>query len=119
MNRLKIESVTVGLAVTDVFHAAAWYRRVFGTVLEMIPMSGVLEMQVAPTFWIQLFEHEGRASGTTVVRFETHHIGVLHERISRMGTFVGPLEKVPGAVRYFEFRDPFGNLLSFYEPLEA
>jgi hypothetical protein len=35
-----------------------------------------------------------------------------------LGTDVGEIETVPKAVRYFEFRDPFGNRLSFYELLE-
>jgi hypothetical protein len=32
---------------------------------------------------------------------------------------VGPLEHVPGAVDYFDFRDPDGNIFSVYSEMEA
>jgi hypothetical protein len=36
---------------------------------------------------------------------------------SSLSIDVEQIETVSGAVRYFEFRDPFGNRLSFYELL--
>jgi hypothetical protein len=43
---------------------------------------------------------------------------VSRELALALGTDVGEIETVPEAIRYFEFRDPFGNQLSFYEILQ-
>ena len=38
-----------------------------------------------------------------------------HERIRELGANPSPIQTVPGVVRYFEFRDPYGNRLSCYQ----
>jgi predicted enzyme related to lactoylglutathione lyase len=40
------------------------------------------------------------------------------DRLEAIGVAVGPLEHVPGAVEYFDFTDPDGNVLSMYTELE-
>ena len=115
----KINSVTVGLPVTDLKRATDWYRQLLGEREEVIPMDGVWEIQVASSFWLQLFELDAEESSSKSVNFETENIEQSHELVLSLGVEAGQIETVPEAVQYFEFSDPFGNLLSFYKPLSG
>jgi hypothetical protein len=64
---------------------------------------------------LQLFESEINEPNQSLVRFESHDIEAMLP--SSLSIDVGQIESVPEAVRYFEFRDPFGTRLSFYELL--
>lgn len=112
------KSITVGIPVTNVNSAVEWYRRLLGGVEELNPAPGVWEFQLTSSAWLQIFEGYPSPSGLTVVRIETDNVGASHELASSLGVEVGDIEIVPNAVEYFDFRDPFGNQLSFYKVLE-
>jgi len=113
----KVKTFTVGLPVTNLNSAVEWYRRLLGEVEELSPARGVWEFQIVPSGWLQLFESEINEPTQSVVRFESHDIDASRILASSLSINVEQIETVPGAVRYFEFRDPFGNRLSFYELL--
>ena len=113
----KVKTFTVGLPVTDLNSAVEWYRRLLGEVEELSPARGVWEFQIVPSGWLQLFESEINEPNHSVVRFESHDIEASRLLATSLSINVDQIETVPGAVRYFEFRDPFGNRLSFYELL--
>ena len=113
----KVKTFTVGLPVTNLNSAVEWYRRLLGEVEELSPARGVWEFQIVPSGWLQLFESEINKPNQSVVRFESHDIDASRMLASSLSINVEQIETVPGAVRYFEFRDPFGNRLSFYELL--
>jgi len=113
----KIKSFTVGLPVTELKRAVEWYRQLLGEVEEVNPAPGVWEFQIVPSGWLQLFESEINEPNQSVVRFESHDIEASRMLASSLSINVDQIETVPEAVRYFEFRDPFGNRLSFYELL--
>jgi len=113
----KIKSFTVGLPVTELTPAVEWYRRLLGEVEELNPARGVWEFRIVPSGWLQLFESEINEANQSVVRFESHDIQASRMLASTLSTNVDQIETVPEAIRYFEFRDPFGNRLSFYELL--
>jgi len=112
----KVKTVTVGLPVTDLNSAVEWYR-LLGEVEEVNPAPSVWEFQIVPSGWLQLFESEINELNQSVVRFESHDIEASRMLASGLSVNVDQIETVPEAVRYFEFLDPFGNRLSFYEPL--
>jgi lactoylglutathione lyase len=114
----RIKSFTVGLPVTELKRAVEWYRQLLGEVEEVNPAPGVWEFQIISSGWLQLFESEINNPNLAVVRFESDDIEASRMQALSLGTDVGEIETVPEAVRYFEFRDPFGNQLSFYELLE-
>ncbi len=118
MMKNKINSVTVGLPVTDLNRAIDWYRQLLGELEEMSPIEDVWEVRITPSFWLQLFELETDESSSNIVRFETGDIELSHKLALSLDVDAGQIETVPEAVHYFEFRDPFGNLLSFYELLD-
>ncbi|WP_261841396.1 VOC family protein [Aliamphritea ceti] len=113
----KISSVTVGLPVTDLSRATDWYRLLLGSLEEVSPMEGIWEIRVTSSFWLQLFELEAEESSSKSVNFETDDIERSHELVLSLGVDAGQIETVPEAIQYFEFSDPFGNLLSFYKTL--
>ena len=118
MAMAEIKSFTIGLPVTDLSAAIEWYQQLLGSVDAIEPAPGVWECQLVPSGWLQLFEGETGDRSRAIVRFESSDLEASRELASTLGTDVGAIETVPGAVRYFEFRDPFGNQLSFYELLQ-
>lgn len=108
----------MGFPVSDLRRAVEWYQRVFdlgGPDLE--PADGVVEFQLG-SIWLQLGEEATDRSGAEVVtRFSVADAAAERDRLAGLGVEVGPLEHVPGAVDYFDFRDPDGNLLSCYAEL--
>ena len=117
MNNININSATVGLPVTNLNQAIDWYRQLLGSRDEISPTEGIWEISITSSFWLQLFESTATESSAKSVNFETDNIESIHQLASSLGVDVGPIETVPEAVHYFEFSDPFGNLLSFYQPL--
>jgi lactoylglutathione lyase len=113
----KVRTFTVGLPVTDLNSAIEWYRRLLGEVEEINPAPGVWEFQIISSGWLQLFESKIYRPNPAVVRFESDDIEASRMQALSLDTDVGEIETVPGTVRYFEFPDPFGNRLSFYELL--
>jgi lactoylglutathione lyase len=110
-----IKSFTIGLPVSDLSAAIEWYQRLLGNVEAIEPAPGVWECQIVPSGWLQLFEGEAIGRNAAIVRFESDDIEGSRALALTLGTDVSEIETVPGAVRYFEFRDPYGNQLSFYE----
>ena len=115
--KTRIKSFTVGLPVADLNSAVEWYRGLLGDVEEINPAPGVCELQIISSGWLQLFECEPIGSNAAVVRFESGDLEASRTLALSLGTDVSEIKTVPEAVRYFEFQDPFGNQLSFYELL--
>lgn len=84
---------------------------------DLEPAEGVVEFKVGP-IWLQLGEQPTVRSGAEVIiRLGVAAAGGQRERLLTVGVTVGPLEHVPGAVDYFDFTDPDGNVLSMYSEL--
>ena len=113
-----IKSITIGLPVPDLKKATAWYREILGNPEIINPAPGVSELSLTSTSWLQLFQVENIESNPTVLRFESNDIKLSHELALKHGSQVGDVETVPDVVKYFDFQDPYGNMLSFYELLE-
>lgn len=111
---MAVKSFTIGLPVTDLNKAVEWYRRLLGRAEEINPAPGVWEFRVISSGWLQLFEAEPDIPNPALVRFESDNIEASRTLAVSLGTEVGEVQTVPGVVSFFEFRDPFGNQLSFY-----
>lgn len=112
---MTVTSATIGLPVSDLQEAEAWYRRVFElTAPSVEPAPGVLEIMLGP-IEIQLSEEPTDRSGAQLVlRLGVEDAPADYRRLSDLGLPLGPLEHVDGAVDYFDFADPDGNRLSLY-----
>jgi predicted enzyme related to lactoylglutathione lyase len=111
--------VAVGLPVSDLERSVAWYRRAFQLgEPDLEPVAGVVEFHFGPV-WLQLLEGDTARSGAEVVTsFGVADAGAERDRLVALGVEVGPLEHVEGAVDYFEFADPDGNVLGIHSEVE-
>lgn len=114
---MKINSVTVGMPVPDLEKSIEWYRKLLGDIESFSPVEGIWEICVTPSFTLQLFELECEESSMKNIGFESTDIEESYRFVSTLGVTVAEIETVPDTVSYFEFSDPFGNLLSFYQVL--
>ena len=114
---MKINSVTVGVPVPDLEKSIEWYRKLLGDLESFSPTEGIWEICVTSSFTLQLFELESEESSMKNIGFESTDIEESHRLVTTLGVTVKEIETVPDTVRYFEFSDPFGNLLSFYQVL--
>lgn len=112
---MDVQSVTVGLPVSDLSSAVEWYQKVFAlSSPDLAPADGVVEFKLG-AIWLQLGEEPTSRSGAEMVlRLGVADAAAEHRRLREGGIDVGDLEHVPDAVDYFDFHDPDGNLLSFY-----
>lgn len=111
---MDITSVTVGLPVTDIEASCLWYGAVFERVEpDMEPEDGVAEYEVGG-IWIQLYEDPDAEENPVTIRFGVDDVAAQHTRIASLGIDVGPVERVEGALDWFDVRDPDGNVLSLF-----
>ncbi|WP_415887776.1 VOC family protein [Neptuniibacter sp. QD37_6] len=114
---MKINSVTVGIPVPNLEKSIEWYRKLLGDIESFSPAEGIWEICVTPSFTLQLFELEAEESSMKNIGFESTDIEESHKLVTALGVTASEIEIVPDTVSYFEFSDPFGNLLSFYQVL--
>ncbi len=110
--------ITVGVPVPDLERAVDWYTQVVGRPLETIsPMEGIMELQVAPGAWLQLFQESAESfeASRAVMRFKTDGIERDATRLRAAGIEIGEVTHIPGVVFFAEFNDPFGNPVSLYQ----
>jgi predicted enzyme related to lactoylglutathione lyase len=118
--RMEITSATVGLPVTDLAAARDWYERVFEvTAPPLEPADDIVEYEIGP-IWLQLAKgtDAAAAGSSTVLRLGVDDVDAEHRRLQELGVPTGRVVHVPGAVDFFDFRDPFGNVLSLYTMVE-
>lgn len=115
---MEITSLTVGVPVTDLTAAVAWYRRVLELDQpDLEPDDSVVEFDVAGT-WLQLWEAgelERAAGEQTTVRIGVTGLARERERIERLGEQPEPMVSIEGLIDFFELRDPDGNAITLYE----
>ncbi|KQS10088.1 hypothetical protein ASG04_05775 [Curtobacterium sp. Leaf183] len=111
---MDITSVTVGLPVTDIEASCLWYGAVFERLdPDLEPAAGIAEYEIGG-IWIQLVEDPDAEENPAVVRFGVDDVVAQRTRIAALGIDVGPVERVDGAVDWFDVHDPDGNVLSLY-----
>lgn len=110
---LNVNSITVGLPVSNLEKSASWYEKLLMSDEKISPVEGIVEYQIG-SVWIQLFEEKINVSENGL-RLEVEDLDKEFERLKTLGVIVDEvIEDVPGIIRYFDFSDPDGNKLSFY-----
>lgn len=111
----KIESLTIGIAVKDVKEAAQWYQSLLGNVEIIEPAPGTIELKLTDNAWLQLDDTGYLTVGGSIVRFETKDIEDVHKTVKVLTSEVDDITTVEGVVKYFDFKDPSGNRLSYVQ----
>ena len=106
-------SSTFSFPVSDIDEATEWYKQLLGEVEYFSPAEGVVEFKLNEQTWLQLFT--GAQSSGATLRLEVTDIQSQHQRLTKLGIEPMDIELVPAVISYFDFKDPDGNLLSFYK----
>jgi lactoylglutathione lyase len=110
-----IENITIGIAVKDVKEAVRWYKALLGDVETMEPAPGTMELQLTENTWLQLDDTGYLEVGGSIIRLETKDMDAMHKIVKKLMPDTGDIEVVEGVIRYFDFKDPAGNRLSYYQ----
>ena len=112
---VEVESLTVGIPVADLVQATDWYKRLIPEKQESDPGPGVHEFELRPGLWLQLLESETQPRSESIVRIGVLDVEREHARAVGLGIEASQIRAVPNVVRHFDFRDPWGNRIGFYE----
>lgn len=116
----KIKGVTIGIAVKDVKRATKWYKSLLGNVEAMEPNPGTIELKLTDDTWLQLDDtgYLKLGGGSTIIRFETKDIDAAHKAVKELTSDIEDIVVVEGVVKFFDFKDPSGNRLSYVQILQ-
>lgn len=114
-----IKSVSIGIGVKDASEALNWYKQLLGDVEIMEPVPGLFEIKLGDALWLQLDDtgYLEIGGGSTIIRFETDDIETAYKKVIEVGFDVEPVSIVEGVVKYFDFKDLYGNRLSYVQIL--
>jgi len=108
--------ITIGVPVTSIEDAEAWYTKFFGPDVEILrPLPGVVEFEAAPGVWYQIFETEEQQASETIVRFSVDDIEETQRAGAQADINMGEAIAIPDVITFSEFSDPNGNALGLYE----
>jgi hypothetical protein len=116
----KIESITIGIALTDVKEATEWYKSLFGDNIEtMQPAPGTIEIKLTDNVWLQLDDTGYLKLGgeSSIIRLETKDVKKKYKLAKKIATSVEDIVIVEDVIQYFNFKDPWDNRLSYYQLL--
>ena len=115
----EIESITIGIAVRNVDEATKWYKSLLGDTEIVEPAPGTVELKLTDNVWLQ-FDDTGYleiGGGSSIIRLETKDINSAYELVKELASEVEDIVTVEGVVKYFDFKDPAGNRLSYVQLL--
>ena len=109
---MPIAHVLAVVPVSDIDAARSWYANLFGRGEDNNPMASLVEWQVLPGAWVQVF-HDDERAGSTQLNFAVDdldgHVAELRER----GLQPGEVVDADKGVRLSRMPDPDGNIISF------
>ena len=108
---MPVDHVLAVVPVSDIGVARPWYERLFGRPPTNVPMVSLVEWQVTPSGWVQVFLDPGRA-GSGLLNLTVDDIdGELALLVGR-GLAPGPVETVSKGVQLSALLDPDGNRIT-------
>jgi len=107
---MSIEHLLAVVSVSDLETGNGFYEKLFGRPADNYPMPTLVEWQVVPGGWVQVFTDEQRA-GSGLLNFAVddlaRHIGELRQR----GLEPGEIDDANKGVRLSTLVDPDGNTI--------
>ena len=105
---MSIEHVLAVVPVTDVNRSRRWYESLFGRGPDNNPMPNLVEWQLVPGGWVQVFVDDQRA-GSTVVNLAVQDLNAHIDELKQRGLEPGEVVDANKGVRLSELADPDGN----------
>jgi catechol 2,3-dioxygenase-like lactoylglutathione lyase family enzyme len=114
------KGISIGIGVKNAQEALSWYKKLLGDVEVMEPVPGLFELKLTDTTWLQLDDtgYLEVGGGSAIIRFETDSIENAHDLTQNLTTNIEEITVVEGVVKYFDFKDPSGNRLSFVQVIQ-
>lgn len=106
-----IDHVLTVVPVRDIDVARDWYTRLLGREPDNNPMPGLIEWQVVPGAWIQVFRDADRA-GHTQTNLAVDDIDAQITEVTGRGLLVGDTTDATNGVRLAPVTDPDGNVVT-------
>lgn len=98
------QEVTIGVPVSSISDAEAWYINLLGTDVEILrPFPGVVEFKVAPGVWFQIFESDEQQATGTIVRFLVDDMETTQRQGAQAGVETGEAIEIPNVVTFSKF----------------
>jgi glyoxylase I family protein len=107
---VSIEHVLAVVPVSDIDAANTWYEKLFGRPADNNPMPVLVEWQVVPGGWVQVFIDEERA-GSGLVNFAVDDLEAHIAEAGERGLEPGAIEDANKGVRLSTIVDPDGNTI--------
>lgn len=107
---MSIDYVLAVVPVSDLEKSSRWYESLFGRAPDNNPMPTLVEWQLLPGAWVQVFADTER-SGTGLLNFAVDDLDAHIGEIERRGVEPGQIIEANKGVRLSTVRDPDGNTI--------
>lgn len=105
---MSIDHVLAVIPVSDVDKSAQWYADLFGRPADNNPMPTLVEWQVRPGAWVQVFSDPGKA-GNGLLNFAVDDLEDHLAELRGRGLAPGEILEASKGVRLSKLTDPDGN----------
>jgi glyoxylase I family protein len=112
MLRMSIQHVLAVVPVSDLARSDEWYASLFGRPADNNPMPTLVEWQVLPGAWVQVFTDPERA-GSGLLNFAVDELETHLEQLGGRGIEPGEIVEANKGVRLSTVTDPDGNTIRF------
>lgn len=109
---MTIQHVLAVVAVADLDKSRRWYTEFFGRPEDNNPMPTLVEWQVVPGAWVQVFSDPDRA-GSALVNFAVDDLEKHLADVRGRGIEPGEIVDADKGVRLCAVDDPDGNTIRF------
>ncbi|ART73676.1 glyoxalase [Mycobacterium dioxanotrophicus] len=107
---MPIQHVLAVVPVSDLASSNQWYEAMFGRPADNNPMPNLVEWQVVPGGWVQVFIDAERA-GSTLINFAVDDLEDHLEELRRRGLQPGEITDAAKGVRLSTITDPDENTI--------
>jgi glyoxylase I family protein len=109
-NYVALDHLLAVVPVSDLQASDRWYATLFGRAADNNPMPTLVEWQVLPGAWVQVFADPDRA-GTGLLNFAVDDLDTQIAELSERGMRPGEITDANKGVRLSTLTDPDGNTI--------
>ncbi len=109
---MPIDHVLAVVPVSDVDRSGRWYESLFGRTADNNPMPSLVEWQVIPGAWVQVFSDPERA-GSGLLNFAVDDLEEHLAEVAGRGIESAGIVAADKGVRLATVTDPDGNTIRF------
>jgi glyoxylase I family protein len=109
---MSIQHVLAVVPVSDLPRSERWFASLFGRPADNNPMPTLVEWQVVPGGWVQVFDDRDRA-GSGLLNFAVDDLDSHLADLRGRGVEPGEIADASKGVRLSTITDPDGNMIRF------